>query len=84
MTSEDVRNLVEKRFELHLNAINKQDENVSKLESEMRERVQKIESEMNTLRTQLVVKARIMGTTPDNMTPFAQRHPVSGGNKSPQ
>lgn len=78
MTAFDVSNLVQERFNVVEKLICENAEKAEKFAKQL----EKIESEMNTLRTQITVKTRIM--TSDNMTPFAQRHPVAGGNKSPQ
>lgn len=44
---------------------------------------EKLKEEVNTLKTNSIVRTKVVSSAPNNMTPFATRMPV-GGNKSLQ
>lgn len=90
MTNEDVANLVNIRFKCHLDAFEVVDKQIKQLSldsmagwKQHEDRLSKIEADLNIFKTQATVKSRIVGTTPDTMTPFASRlKPVQPANGS--
>lgn len=84
MTPMDVSNMLGIRF----TSLESQVQDLILIVKKLEERIDKIENDLNIFKTQTIVKTRIIGESPSNMTPFASRfkpvQPATGGNGSPQ